>query len=177
MGGEGDDRGWDGWMASPTQWTWVWVSSRSWWWTEKPGLLQSMGLQRVRQGWATGVNWTEHAFGWSTCMFPMPTASNQSIPLSPLWRFLTPLSAFDSLPHVSDGDWIPSYIKLWINTCYLLSSGWFLFTSIHPWETIYSIYFTVYELLILPMETFLTSIKPIDPVSSIAGNKDDWGIC
>ena len=42
--GEGDDRGWDGWMASLTQWTWVYVSSRSWWWTEKPGMLQSMGL-------------------------------------------------------------------------------------------------------------------------------------
>ena len=42
-GGEGDDRGWDGWMASPTQRTWVWVSSRSWWWTGKPGVLQSMG--------------------------------------------------------------------------------------------------------------------------------------
>ena len=38
-GGEGDDRGWDGWMASPTQWTWVWASSRGWWWTEKPGVL------------------------------------------------------------------------------------------------------------------------------------------
>ena len=47
-GGEGDDRGWDGWMASLTQWTWVWVGSRSWWWTGKPGMLQSMGLQRVR---------------------------------------------------------------------------------------------------------------------------------
>ena len=43
--GEGDDRGWDGWMASPTRWTWVWVSSRSWLWTGKPGMLQSMGLQ------------------------------------------------------------------------------------------------------------------------------------
>ena len=42
-GGEGDDRGWDGWMASPTQCTWVWVDSRSWWWTGKPGVLQSMG--------------------------------------------------------------------------------------------------------------------------------------
>ena len=42
-GGEGDDRGWDGWMASPTSWTWVWVSSESWWWTGKPGMLQSMG--------------------------------------------------------------------------------------------------------------------------------------
>ena len=47
-GGEGDDRGWDGWMASPTQWTWVWVNSGSWWWTRMPGLLRFMGLQRVR---------------------------------------------------------------------------------------------------------------------------------
>ena len=47
-GGEGDDRGWDGWKASPTQWTRVWVSSRSWWWTGKHGVLQSMGSQRVR---------------------------------------------------------------------------------------------------------------------------------
>ena len=44
-GGEGDDRGWDGWMASPTGWTWIWVSSRSWWWTGKPGMLQSMQSQ------------------------------------------------------------------------------------------------------------------------------------
>ena len=43
--GEGDDRGWDGWMASLTQWTWVWVNSESWWWTGKPGVLQSMGSQ------------------------------------------------------------------------------------------------------------------------------------
>ena len=53
VGGEGDNRGWDGWMASPTQWTWVWVSSGSWWWTGKPGVLQSMGLQRVRHDWGT----------------------------------------------------------------------------------------------------------------------------
>ena len=53
VGGEGDDRGWDGWMASPTQWTWVWVSSRNWWWTGNPGMLQSMGLQRVGHEWAT----------------------------------------------------------------------------------------------------------------------------
>ena len=44
---------WDGWMASPTQWTWVWASSRSWWWTGKPGVLQSMGLQRVGYDWVT----------------------------------------------------------------------------------------------------------------------------
>ena len=57
-GGEGDDRGWDGWMASPTQWTWVWVNSRSWWWTGRPGILQFMGSQRVRHDWATELNWT-----------------------------------------------------------------------------------------------------------------------
>ena len=53
MGGERDDRGWDGWIASPTQWTWVWASSRSLWWTGRPGVLQSMGLQRVGHDWAT----------------------------------------------------------------------------------------------------------------------------
>ena len=58
VGGEGDDRGKDGWMASLMQWTWVWVGSRSWWWTGKPGVLQSMGLQRVRHNWATELNWS-----------------------------------------------------------------------------------------------------------------------
>ena len=58
-GGEGDDRGWDGWMASPTRWTWVWVKSRSWWWTGRPGMLQFMGSQRVGHDWMTGLNWTE----------------------------------------------------------------------------------------------------------------------
>ena len=52
-GGEGDDRGWDGWMASPTQWTWVGVNSGSWWWTGRPDVLQSMGSQRVRHDWET----------------------------------------------------------------------------------------------------------------------------
>ena len=52
-GGEGDDRGWDDWTASPTQWTWVWVSSGSWWWTGRSGMLQSIGLQRVGNDWAT----------------------------------------------------------------------------------------------------------------------------
>ena len=58
-GGERDDRGWDGWMASPTQWTRVWVNSGSWWWTEKPGALLSMGSQRVGYNSATELNWTE----------------------------------------------------------------------------------------------------------------------
>ena len=58
-GGERDDRGWDGWMASPTQCTWVWVNSGNWWWTRRPGMLQSMGLQRVGHNWVIELNWTE----------------------------------------------------------------------------------------------------------------------
>ena len=58
-GEEGDDRRWDGWMASPTRWTWVRVNSGSWWWTGRPGVLQFMGSQRVGQNWATELNWTE----------------------------------------------------------------------------------------------------------------------
>ena len=57
-GGEGDRRGWDGWIASPTGWTWVWSSSGSWWWTRKSSVLLSMGLQIVRQDWVTEPNWT-----------------------------------------------------------------------------------------------------------------------
>ena len=59
-GGKGDDRGWDGWMASLTWCTWVSASSGSWWWTGRPGLLRFMGSQRVRHNWATELNWTEH---------------------------------------------------------------------------------------------------------------------
>ena len=61
-GGEGDDRGCDGWMASPTQWTWVWVSCGCRWWTGKSGVLQSIVSKKVRHDWATEVYWTEIFF-------------------------------------------------------------------------------------------------------------------
>ena len=54
--GEGENRRWDGWMASLTRWTWVSASSRNWWWTGKPGVLQSMGSHRVRHDWAAELN-------------------------------------------------------------------------------------------------------------------------
>ena len=57
--GERNDRGWNDWMASRTQWTWVWINSRSWWWTGRPGMLQSMGSQMVGHDWVTELNWTE----------------------------------------------------------------------------------------------------------------------
>ena len=56
-GGEGDNRGWDGWMASLTRWTWIWVNSGSWWWTRRPGVLRFIGSQRVGHDWATELNW------------------------------------------------------------------------------------------------------------------------
>ena len=61
---EGDNRGWDGWMASPTWWIWVWASFGSWWWTGKPGMLQFMGSQRVGCDWTTELKITTHKFNW-----------------------------------------------------------------------------------------------------------------
>jgi len=58
VGGEEDDRGWDGWMASLTLWTWVWVNSGSWWWIGKPGVLQSMGSRSWTREW---LNWKKGA--------------------------------------------------------------------------------------------------------------------
>ena len=60
-GGEGDNRGWDGWMESPTRWTWVWVNSGSWWWTGRPGVLQFMRWQRVGHDWVTELNWNDYS--------------------------------------------------------------------------------------------------------------------
>ena len=62
VGGEGDDRRWDGWMASLTQWAWVWVNSGSWWWTGRPGVLQSTWSQRVGHDWAAELNWYKIIF-------------------------------------------------------------------------------------------------------------------
>ena len=93
-GGERDDRGWDGWMASPTRWTWVWVNSGSWWWTGSPGMLRFMGLQRVRHDWATELNWTE--LNWT---FTILGGRSLFSPASkqPLYR-LFPITSFSLFP-------------------------------------------------------------------------------
>ena len=59
-GREGNDRGWDGWMALPTWWAWVWASSGIWWWTGMSDILQSMGLHRLRHNWGTELNWIDY---------------------------------------------------------------------------------------------------------------------
>ena len=76
---EGNDRGWDGWMASPTPQIWIWASSGSWWWTGRPGVLQSIGLWRVRHDWATELNWTDPTLGEGI----FPTQGPPRFPLSP----------------------------------------------------------------------------------------------
>ena len=104
-GGEGDDRGWDGWMASmPSmnviRWTWVWVNSGSWWWTGRPGVLRFMGSQRVGHDWATELNWTEWwfipSFLWLYQFIFPPTVQKRCL-------FFTPSLAFILCRHFDDG--------------------------------------------------------------------------
>ena len=83
-GGEADDRGWDGWMASSTQWTWVWVDSRSWWWTERPGVLQFLVSKRVGHDWGTELNWTEWFNTGSSSLLPGTGLFLQVTEISPL---------------------------------------------------------------------------------------------
>ena len=79
-GGEGDGRGWDGWMASLTQWTWVWVDSGSWWWTGRSGVLRFMGSQRVGHDWATEL--TDWVYHWMNIPQQLSTHLSTSIQIS-----------------------------------------------------------------------------------------------
>ena len=99
-GGEGDDRGWDGWMASLTRWTWVWVNSGSWWWTGRPGMLWFMGSQRVRHDWVTELILTDVRQYLTVVLIWIP------------W-WLAVLSVF------SCAYW-PSAFPLWKNVCLVL---------------------------------------------------------
>ena len=102
--GDGDDRGRDGRMAWPTQWTWIWASSRSWWWIGKPGMLQSTGSQRVGHNW--GLNWTELNLPLSTLLTALPchhSSHARHAPLSvcllqvpPMWNVLLTSLKFPS---------------------------------------------------------------------------------
>ena len=76
--------GWDGWMASPTRWTWVWASSGCWWWTGKPGMLQAMGSQRVGHDWVTELKWKISLTSWQGILFAWFLASFIS---SVFWDF------------------------------------------------------------------------------------------
>ena len=103
-GGEGDNRGWDGWMASPTQWMRVWVNSGSWWWTGRPGVLRFMGSQRVGHDRVTELNWTEDEEIESLVLGDMATQV-----------FLTPEPTFISImlhcPIKFSGEWLYGNIR------------------------------------------------------------------
>ena len=88
VGGQGDNRGWDGWMASLTQWTWVWVNSGSWWWTGRPGVLQSVESLRVRQDWATELNWSFLKMNFTSSLFCFVCVHSNYYPELPasIWR-------------------------------------------------------------------------------------------
>ena len=89
--GGGDDREWDGWMASLTQWTWVWVNSVSWWWTGRPGVLWFIGLQRVGHNWATELN-------WNSMSFPHSSASEESVCSAGEWGLIPGSGRFPGEP-------------------------------------------------------------------------------
>ena len=76
-GGEGGHRGWDGWMASPSQWTWVWASSGSWCWTGRPGVLQFMGSQAVGHGWV--LNWSELSVSFEYCVLRIINLKTENV--------------------------------------------------------------------------------------------------
>ena len=114
-GGEGHDRGWDGWMASPTQWTWIWVNSGSWWWTGRPGVLWFMGSQTVRHDWGTelemeleGVTWQErdrqppkyyhHGQDGGSWYIPMLNTSKHTLILKVMRKEARPWRRMKSIP-------------------------------------------------------------------------------
>ena len=94
-GGEGDNRGWDGWMASPTRLTWVWVNSRSWWWTERPGMLQFMGSQRIGHNWATELNLRPLLYSSSVYSWQLFLISSSSVRSLLFLSFIVPLLAWN----------------------------------------------------------------------------------
>ena len=111
--GGGDDRRWDGWMASLTRWTWVWVNSGSWWWTGRPGVLRCMGSQRVGHDWATELNWILY-FNikiyciCNTYVFKIRIISDKIL------SFFIYLSSFNSIHfHLTFLAWVFNFLVLW----------------------------------------------------------------
>ena len=135
-GGEGGDRGWNDWMASPTQWTWVWASCGSWWWTGKPGVLQSMGLQRVGHDWATELNWKfSHSFVTDSLQPMSCSLLGSSV------RGILQQEYWSGLPFPSPGDPV-----LQMNSLHTEPPG------------------KSYDLFVYPLMSACQECKPFDPV-------------
>ena len=124
-------------MASLTQWTWVWVNSGSWWWTGKPGMLQSMGSQKVGHDWATELNHAIHYiprdslfYNWKFVPFDHSHSFCSHLNPSCLWQspvYFVYVGFFFQIPHISE------FIQ------YLSSSIWFISLNVMPWRFIHSV--------------------------------------
>ena len=102
--------GWDGWMASPTRWTWVWVNSGSWWWTGRPDVLRFMGSQKVGHDWTTEQNWTEHVWRVKVSVTPW-TVAHQAPPSMGFSR----QECWSGLPFPSPGESSQPRDRTWVS--------------------------------------------------------------
>ena len=126
-GGEGDNRGWDGWTVSLTQRTWVWASSGSWWWTGKPGVLQSMRSQRVGHKWATELNWTVPYFEHSLVLLFFGTAMKTD-----LYQSCGHCWNFQIFWHTECSTLTGSYFRTWNSSAGIPSPPLALFVGMLP---------------------------------------------
>ena len=122
VGGKGENRGWDGWMASPTQWTWIWINSWSWWWTGKPGMLQSMGFQRLDT--TEQLNWT----GQQITEIELPLMKDENLSSRDQWHLKLQWSMISL---ISLNSWM---FVLWEETLDLKETIPLVLGSIQPLE-------------------------------------------
>jgi len=129
-GQDWDDRGWDGWMASPTRWTWVWVNSGSWWWTGRPGVLWFMGSQRVGQDWVTELNWgvfyflffDEPPYFFALAFFVPHPEPPTFFPPHPIPQ------GCPSAPCLMHRTWTSDLFHIWWYTCFIFPYWLYQFT-------------------------------------------------